>query len=85
MGNLENIVKRRSVTDRLAWDRIADEVRAVTDGLIDLGVVNEASDINSVPDVSLSLSMAGFPGETRLAVFGRNVIIIRSGSVKPAG
>ena len=83
--DLENIVKRRSVKDRLSWDRIADEVRAVTDELIDPGVVTDAARINPAPDESVSLSPAGFPGETRLAVFGRNVLTIRSGAAKPAG
>ena len=68
--DLENIAKRRSVADRLAWDRIAGGVRPVTDGLIDLGVVNDTSGINPVGDESVSLSVAGFPGETRLGVCG---------------
>ena len=83
--DLENIVKRRSVKDRLSWDRIADEVRAVTDELIDPGVVTDAARIKPAPDESVSLSPAGFPGETRLAVFGRNVLTIRFGAAKPAG
>ena len=68
--DLENIAKRRSVADRLAWDRISGGVRPVTDGLIDLGVVNDTSGINPVGDESVSLSVAGFPGETRLGVCG---------------
>lgn len=62
-------MERRSVANRLAWDRIAGVVLAVTDELIDLGVVNDTAGINSVGNESVSLSAAGFPRRTRLVVF----------------
>ena len=79
--DLEQIVRGRSVSDRLPTERIANEVLAVTDGLIrldarvsgsfDLGVgdTSPARERNSVKEVRL------WVGET-------NVVTIRSGSVR---
>ena len=78
--DLEKIVRGRSVSDRLPTERIANEVLAVTDGLIHLdGRVNGSFD-REVGDASPAKERNS-GSEVRLWVGETNVVTIRSGSV----
>ena len=68
LADLERIVRSRSVSDRLAMERIAAEVLAVTDGQIRLDTP-VAEETNRRPARPLVLS---------LSVGGRNIIQVRA-------
>ena len=80
MLDLEQIVRGRSVSDRLPTERIANEVLAVTDGLMRLDARVSGSFDSGAGDTSPT----GEPNsvaEVRLLVGETNVVTIRSGSV----
>ena len=79
--DLEQIVRGRSVSDRLPTERIANEVLAVTDGLIRLDGRVIGSFDREVGDASPARERNS-GSEVRLWVGETNVVTIRSGSVR---
>ena len=86
-ADLEQIVRSRSVSEALSYDRIAGEVHAVTDGLIRLEGSHDASaDVDADADggdaETAAVSVGRLPGAVRLKVGGKTIVTIRSSVVR---
>ena len=81
LANLEKIVRSRRVSDALAAERIAQEVHAVTDGLIRLEG-SHGADADGVDEEAVAVSVRRLPGTVRLKVGGKTIVTIRSSAVR---
>ena len=81
MADLAEIVRSRGVHQLLTAARIADEVFAVTDGLIRLSQAGGGAAAVGAEPVG-SVRIRSLPGVLRLTVGGTTVITIRSNAVR---
>ena len=83
LADLEEIVRSRRVAEALGMDRIADEVSAVSDGLIHLERVGKGGVVDGADQTVPITEQRRCTGTLRLTLVGVDVTITRARGVPP--